>query len=492
MRHPVLNLNALITGEPTHTAGQRLSFAAAALAVATIGLFGFYHYLGDYGPHAAVLISWLSAALALSALAVHGSTVDPGWRYAAAAIVLGSAADTLLIVIGRPGDYRYPPILLGYTFCYAAGAMAIYRIIRRWPAPLRRAAILDSATLAIALMTVLVSVSTRGLLDETIPVTLRAAAIAFPMMDAILASVFVRIWFAQRARVPAAQVLTTAMFFLVMYHVIALLGLQDPTLIDPRWNETWVLTFVSLSIGIAMPSAKQAMLHLGEASTDVPRVQMTAIAASLAVPYLLVAAYALAGKSPPWSVLAVGGLAISGLVTLRVYALLMDVHARADHVEKLADADPLTGAPNRRRWDTALAAATGEAAAGRSAPFWVAMMDLDRFKQFNDEHGHQAGDIFLERAVRAWQAELGPDDLLARYGGEEFAILVNEGERDEVLQLLDRVRLATPDQQTCSIGVARWQPGITDHEILRKADVALYAAKRLGRDRVITANQRLP
>jgi diguanylate cyclase (GGDEF)-like protein len=115
------------------------------------------------------------------------------------------------------------------------------------------------------------------------------------------------------------------------------------------------------------------------------------------------------------------------------------------------------------------------------------LLDLDHFKRYNDERGHQAGDAFLRETAMTWRMQLRVTDFLARYGGEEFAALLLECPPDEALQILDRLRAATPEGETCSAGLAYWDGSESPESLVGRADVALYEAKRSGRDRVVSA-----
>jgi diguanylate cyclase (GGDEF)-like protein len=155
----------------------------------------------------------------------------------------------------------------------------------------------------------------------------------------------------------------------------------------------------------------------------------------------------------------------------------------AARLEELALTDPLTGLVNRRglarELDREMARSQRD---GRRLGF--AVLDLDRFKAFNDTHGHQAGDRLLVRAARTWTAQLRRADVLARYGGEEFVLLLPGCDTsDHALAACERVRRATPDGQTASAGVAVWDGIEPPHTLLERADRALYAAKDEGRDR---------
>ena len=116
------------------------------------------------------------------------------------------------------------------------------------------------------------------------------------------------------------------------------------------------------------------------------------------------------------------GFAISVLLGALLW-LLAQVGALYREVGRLARTDALTRMANRRAWDDELPRELARAARS-GEPLCVALLDLDHFKAYNDQHGHQAGDRLLKAAAAAWQGRLRKSDPLARYGGEEFALLL--------------------------------------------------------------------
>ncbi|MEA2287980.1 MAG: hypothetical protein QOJ21_4023 [Solirubrobacteraceae bacterium] len=174
----------------------------------------------------------------------------------------------------------------------------------------------------------------------------------------------------------------------------------------------------------------------------------------------------------------------TGLVRLLASEAALVIE-RADLVGRLtaiALTDTLTGLPNRRAWDDRL-----ELAVRDHEPICVAILDLDLFKAFNDQHGHQGGDRLLKEAAAAWRAQLRATDMLARYGGEEFVLLLHDGDTDAARRVVERLRAATPGGQSCSAGIACREAGEDAPALLARADAALYEAKRAGRDRSVTA-----
>jgi diguanylate cyclase (GGDEF)-like protein len=155
-------------------------------------------------------------------------------------------------------------------------------------------------------------------------------------------------------------------------------------------------------------------------------------------------------------------------------------------LERAARTDDLTGLPNRRAWDEYLARELAHAKR-LDTPLCVAILDLDHFKEYNDNHGHQAGDRFLKEAAAAWQTRIRETDLIARYGGEEFAVALVDCQLQEAAEMLELLRRETPEDESSSVGLAAWNGSEGEDELLARADAALYEAKRTGRDRVIVA-----
>jgi diguanylate cyclase (GGDEF)-like protein len=162
---------------------------------------------------------------------------------------------------------------------------------------------------------------------------------------------------------------------------------------------------------------------------------------------------------------------------------------RLARLERLALTDELTGLPNRRHWDEQLPRELGRSLRYEE-PVCVAMLDLDNFKDFNDTHGHRAGDRLLAEVAAAWRAVLRPYDLLARYGGEEFGLVLMGSELSEAVDIIERLRRATPGR-SCSAGIAEWDRNEDPSHLVDRAGHALYEAKRAGRDQTMPAPQPL-
>jgi diguanylate cyclase (GGDEF)-like protein len=180
-------------------------------------------------------------------------------------------------------------------------------------------------------------------------------------------------------------------------------------------------------------------------------------------------------------------VAASGLRMLAAEAAIaLDRADLLAQLEVSARTDDLTGLPNRRAWEEQLPRELARAAR-ESAPVCVAMLDLDHFKDFNDERGHQAGDRLLKQCAAAWATQLRSTDTLARYGGEEFAVVLPGCTLADGQLLVERLRAAMPDDQTVSAGIAEWDHEETLELLVGRADRALYRAKKGGRDQLYTA-----
>ena len=181
------------------------------------------------------------------------------------------------------------------------------------------------------------------------------------------------------------------------------------------------------------------------------------------------------------SSLRTGGPALIGL--LAAEAAIAIAHTDLVHqLGELADTDPLTGLPNRRTWNRELGRALSTTPPVRVC---VAMLDLDHFKDFNDTNGHLDGDRLLKGSAVSWQAQLRSNDLVARIGGEEFAVLLHDCSIEDAATVVERLRHATPGGVTCSAGLVERAEGESGQSLMARADAALYAAKRNGRDQML-------
>jgi diguanylate cyclase len=175
-----------------------------------------------------------------------------------------------------------------------------------------------------------------------------------------------------------------------------------------------------------------------------------------------------------------------------------------DDVRREATLDPLTKIFNRKHFDEGLLRALAEARRTGQA-LSLMLIDIDYFKQFNDNWGHQTGDQVLRLVAMTLKSNLKGKDIAARYGGEEFAAILPETDLEGAVILADNIRKAVQAKEllkrstneklgriTASFGVASYRPTDTPSSLIERADRCLYAAKHAGRNKVVSENELKP
>ncbi len=173
--------------------------------------------------------------------------------------------------------------------------------------------------------------------------------------------------------------------------------------------------------------------------------------------------------------------------------LIHEVERRQEVEEKLkilVTIDELTSAYNRRAFNNYLHINMGRAKR-YNEPLSMLMLDIDHFKNINDSHGHDVGDLILKALVHVAKESIRQEDILARWGGEEFSVLLPQTGKNTVLQLAERLRKTISDHHfpkhlhvTVSIGCTSLQDDDSSESFIKRADTALYQAKDAGRNRV--------
>lgn len=176
----------------------------------------------------------------------------------------------------------------------------------------------------------------------------------------------------------------------------------------------------------------------------------------------------------------------------RIHAL----EAKLEQMSELVREDQLTGSLNRRGLEDVFERELARASR-RNSPLCIAMLDLDDFKKINDNYGHTAGDEALIHLVRVIKETLRTMDVIARFGGEEFLIVLPETDLGEAEQTITRLQRELTKQifmhnhtrllMTFSAGVAQRNENEDQASLIKRADTALYAAKKAGKNRVIKA-----
>ncbi len=175
-------------------------------------------------------------------------------------------------------------------------------------------------------------------------------------------------------------------------------------------------------------------------------------------------------------------------------ATLSDTLHVKDLFEQAANHDALTGLSNRRGLEVIFSSLNSP---GRQAylPLSIAVIDIDHFKRFNDNYGHQAGDAVLATLGKHFQQTVRANDIVARYGGEEFLLVLPNTALQHAITVVDRLRQTVERQRmpfegqelpqvTFSAGLSEWSEGETIDQVIEAADAALYRAKEAGRNQV--------
>lgn len=201
-----------------------------------------------------------------------------------------------------------------------------------------------------------------------------------------------------------------------------------------------------------------------------------------------------------------GIFVLSVLIFILILRIVRELHLREaleSRLAMLATTDPLTGLANRRKFDEYLKLECAKARRGGTT-LSMLMIDVDLFKAYNDEFGHQIGDQVLCAIADAIKSAVNrPADLLARYGGEEFAVLLPDTDEKAAKQVAEWIRQRVESLKldmikrgcrvTVSIGVAAAFFEVTDDaaNLVREADHAMYRAKMLGRNRVCCGDEKI-
>jgi diguanylate cyclase (GGDEF)-like protein len=453
--------------------------------------------------------------LAVAALGYVGVPANPAVQYSyyVAVGLAALAAAVLGLVVNRPRRLRGWILVLGGAGCWLAGdltwsllatvfhadpfpSVADFLYLAGYPlvtagllALIRdRAHVRDPAgTLDVAVIATGAGVVATVFIIEPIltvagPSLLgRLVGSAYPIADVLVLAALARLWIA-RGRMPASvtalgAALVCTLIADVAYNAYTATGLDTP---DVAWPDALLLLrYVGLAAATLLPSVRAPVAVAPGRERESGAARLGALTVASLLPSLALLVEGARGREIPWLPIGLGTVLLSVLVLARMAGLLREVQRQAVQLGVLARDDGLTGIANRRTWDRELARACAE---GR--PLWVALVDLDRFKLYNDASGHAAGDLLLREATAAWRAALPAEAFLARFGGEEFAVLFRGATQARAGDALDAMQAVTPLGQTFSAGLAEWDLHEEPAALVARADAAMYAAKRAGRARV--------
>lgn len=379
---------------------------------------------------------------------------------------------------------------------YPACALGLALLIRRREPGGNWTAMVDATTITTGLgLLAWVYVIQPAVQDADMSLLGRTVQVAYPVGDLLLLAMLTRLLRAGGVRGASFWWIAGSLgAFLAgdtAWVVLGNLGEAgihlEETLAFRRGIDTiFLIAFVLFGVGALHAHARDLSRPTAPRPPRLGGLQLLALTVATLIAPAILAGQLVVGEVTDGAAVVVGSTALFLLVVTRMAQLVRQVEQQARQVRELSRTDELTGLPNRRAWNDELPKAL-ERSRRDGQPICVAVLDLDRFKLFNDSYGHPAGDRLLKEASAAWHEALRRVDTIARYGGEEFAVLLPGADLDEAGATVGRALAVTPLGQTFSAGIALWDGIQTSDELVERADAALYAAKAAGRNRIVAA-----
>ncbi|WP_432831309.1 putative bifunctional diguanylate cyclase/phosphodiesterase [Dactylosporangium sp. CA-092794] len=323
----------------------------------------------------------------------------------------------------------------------------------------------------------------RPLADaEGVSVIHRTFSLAYPLVDVMLVVLLARLLAGRAARTPSYWLLVTTVMLIFATDVSFSVLSSFSAVPGGALRFGWLTAYVALGAAALHPSMRELTEPAGiqETTLSMGRIAVLAIS-SLIAPALLIGQGLAGVHHMDWLAIGIVAVALFLLVLARLADLVCKVQCQAGQLSELAMRDDLTGLPNRRLLEELI---RDELAGGGSPQ--VAFIDLDDFKRINDGLGHAVGDQLLAAVGRRLGGVLRPGDVVARLGGDEFAVLMPDTGQCAADALV--AELAAALEQPVYAGeqhlLVRAGIGVADaagtrdpFELLRRADVAMYAAK---------------
>ncbi|MFI5493654.1 putative bifunctional diguanylate cyclase/phosphodiesterase [Actinoplanes sp. NPDC051859] len=344
------------------------------------------------------------------------------------------------------------------------------------------AALIDAAIVAVGLGLVFWVFVMHPIATDSSASTLeRTIGVAYPAADALLLAMLARFYTGVGRLSASVRLLGIAALLLlvtdVTYSLVSLYAQVDNAVLDAGWLMSYVF-WGAAALHPSMRDAGTAAESGGDARVGRARLTLLAVCSLLAPGLLFLPGIGADGTDR--LTIAAGAVLLFLLVVVRMSGFVGQVQRQADQLENLAMADELTGLANRRRFEHALGVAL------ETGRIQVALLDLDDFKGVNDRLGHGVGDHLLSVVARRLRAALPADVLCARMGGDEFAVLMPGATGEEADALVTRLAAVLDKPVTAgehdllvgaSIGVTSGDGTTDPYEVMRRADVAMYAAK---------------
>jgi diguanylate cyclase (GGDEF)-like protein len=373
-----------------------------------------------------------------------------------------------------------------YLAAYPVLVAGLWLLIRRRSAGRDRAGTLDACIVATGLglpFWLFVMAPIAGD-DSASPIT-RMISLAYPAADLIMLAMVARLMTTAGARTASYRLLVAALVLLLGSDIAFSLITSFSSYDGGPADAGWLLSYVAWGAAALHPSMRSLSEPAPERADQASVRRLVLLGTiGLLAPGLLVEQGLFNPGQVDWLPLSAGGVALCVLIFLRAAGLVARIQQQAARLETLAMRDELTGLANRRLLEQHI---RGGLASGDRVQ--VALVDLDDFKGINDRLGHAVGDGLLVSVGERLEAAVRPGDLVARLGGDEFALFMPGATDDEADRIVESITAALQYPVSAaehhllvqaSVGVANSVDTTDPFELLRRADIAMYAAKEAG------------
>ena len=435
-----------------------------------------------------------SVAAVVAGTAAYRPTGRLPWLLLAGAQLLYVIADGANIVnVHARHDTTFPALqdafhLARFPVLVVALAILTWRRTPGW----RLTSLIDAAVVAtgVALVWWVYLISPMTAAGELSPLG-RAVGIAYPVLDLLVLTIALRLVLGAGDRSPAVRLLLASTVLVLVGDTAYAVQRNAGTWADGTWIDALRIgSYVLLGAAALHPSMRWFDRPILSGPRDGAPARLAGLAAAALLAPAVLLIQDLRGTPTHLPAIALSCAALFLLVLLRMAGTL-----RAQ--QRVAMTDSLTGLHARRFFEEALVIEAQRASRGE-AFVSILLIDIDKFKRINDTYGHPSGDLVLREVASRLRDGCRPGDVIARYGGEEFAVLLPDASPTQASQVAERIRdqvcarpLPLDDNSSITVTVSLGAvtlpgDGTCATDVIRTADRALYAAKRAGRNRVIT------
>ncbi len=443
-----------------------------------------------------VVVGFATLVATVAGVVAHRPGRALPWWLLAAGLLSNVVGDVLLLSMGDPEAQLLPNVAdVFYLACYPLFAGGLLMLARSRVPGRDRAGLIDALIMAtgaaLLAWTFLISPNLR---EPDLDLIARLVSVAYPLGDVLLLAVALRLAVGAGTRPTAYRLIGAAVIALLATDVCyVVLGLTDGYEIGGPIDAGWMVAHGFAGAAALHPSMARLAAPAPAPTPVLRRRRIVVLAGVLLLTPVLLAVDLASGPPTDVLVIAAGSALLSLLVAVRMAGLVGVLAGALTELQHQARHDVLTGLANRKLFIDRVEQALLR---NRRLPGQVALLfiDLDDFKQINDTLGHAAGDrVLSEVAGRLWTC-LRAGDTAARLGGDEFAILL-DGVPDPGLGAVVARRVLAALREPldlhgmrvtveASIGIATTTSGLDQAgTLLRRADVAMYAAKGGGKGR---------